>query len=90
MSDAWYQRMQANCKIIWGNDCEYYDLDEETHDDIHYACLVKKDFGTSLGPPLTMTTFCNSSEAAWTELEEMLELWANQVQLTRGTPIVRQ
>ncbi|KAI8938683.1 hypothetical protein NX059_004550 [Plenodomus lindquistii] len=86
MSSARGQRLKANCKIIWGDDCEY-DLDLETDDYIDYACIVKKDFGLSLGPPLTMTCLCPSEEAAWAELDRMLGLWAQQVQ--RGTPMTK-
>ena len=54
------QRIEANCKIIWGNDCEH-DLDVETDDYVNYMCHVKKDFGDSFGPPLTMTPCCRSN-----------------------------
>lgn len=80
------QRIQDNCKIIWGSNCDY-DLDLETDDSINYACVVKKDFGLSLGPPLTMTSLCPSEEAALAELDRMLELWAKQVK--RGTPMTK-
>ena len=60
------QRIQASCKIIWGD--HYYDLDLETDDYEYYSVVVKKDFGDSFGPPLTMTPFCHGQEAAWTEL----------------------
>jgi hypothetical protein len=86
MSDAQGQRIEANCKIIWGNNCEY-DFDIETDDYINYICYVKKDFGYSFGPPLTLTSLCHSSEAAWGELDRMLELWAKQVK--RGTPMTK-
>jgi hypothetical protein len=48
---------------------------------------VKKDFGNSFGPPLTMTSLCRSREAAWAELGRMLELWAKQVK--HGTPMTK-
>lgn len=80
------QRIEANCKTIWGNDCEY-DLDIETDDYVNYRCLVKKDFGDSFGPPLTITSLCRSSEAAWAELDKMLELWAKQVKC--GMPMTK-
>jgi hypothetical protein len=82
MSNDRGQRIEANCKIIWGNDSEY-DLEMETDDYVHYYCFVRKDFGSSFGPILTMTNVCNSSEAACTELDRMLELWANQVKAKR-------
>ncbi|KAF2253354.1 hypothetical protein BU26DRAFT_515722 [Trematosphaeria pertusa] len=86
MSSARGQRIEANCKIIWGADCEY-DLDNETDDYVHYMAHVKKDFGVSFGPPLAMTGLCGSSEAALAELDRMLELWAKQVK--RGTPMTK-
>lgn len=73
MSSAQGQCIEANCKIIWGDDSEY-DLNIETDDEINYACHVKKDFRDSFGPPLTMTSVCRSSEAAWAELDSMLAL----------------
>lgn len=86
MSSAEGQRIEANCKIIWGSGC-VYDFDIETDDYINYACVVKKDFGTSFGPPLTMTSLCPSRDAAWAELDRMLELWARSVK--RGTPMTK-
>ena len=86
MSSTNSSRIEDNCRIIWGNDCDY-DIDLETDDWVDYACVVKKDFGSSFGPPLTMTSLCPSSEAALAELDRMLELWAKQVK--RGTPMTR-
>ena len=87
MSSPRGQRVEANCKIIWGDDSDY-DLEIETDDHSEYAWLVRKDFGTSFGPPLTMTNYYPSVEAAWTELDRMLSLLAKQVQ--RGTPMTKQ
>lgn len=42
--------------------------------------VVKKDFGTEFGPPLTITGICNSTEHVWNELERMLGAWARQTQ----------
>jgi hypothetical protein len=84
MSSTQGQRIEANCKIIWGKSYDY-DLDIETDDYINYLCHVKKDFGESYGPLLMMTCLCRSSEAAWAELDRMLELCAEQV--VRGTPM---
>jgi hypothetical protein len=86
MSSVQGQRIQANCKIIWGDDSEY-DLDAESDDYINYTCFVRKDYGTSFGPPLTMTGLCYTREGAWAELDRRLKLWARQVQ--RGTPMTR-
>lgn len=78
--------IEANCKIIWGNNYEY-DLDLETDDYEDYACVVRKDYETEFGDPLTMTSLCPSSEAAWAELDRMLEVWVRQVK--RGTPMTK-
>jgi hypothetical protein len=86
MSSVQDQRIEANCKIIWGNFC-VYDLDTETDDNVHYVCFVRKDHGDSFGPPLIVTGLCHSSKAAWAELDRMLQLLARQVQ--RGTPMTR-
>lgn len=86
MSSLRGQRIQANCKTIWG-DHNDYDLDVETDDYVNYACYVKADYGLSFGPPLTATSLCPSEAAAWAELDRMLELWATQVK--RGTPVTR-
>jgi hypothetical protein len=72
------KRIEGLCKIVWG-ECDY-ELDAETDDWEKYSCIVRKDFGTSFGPPLTMTGLCNSEDEAWNELERMLGLWATQVQ----------
>ena len=77
MSSAQGQRVEANCKIIWGSDCEY-DLDIETDDWETWSCWVKKDYGLSFGPPIWGTSLCRSSEAAWQELDETLQSWASQ------------
>jgi hypothetical protein len=87
MSSTQGKRIERNCKINWGSHCDY-DLDVETDDWVNYVCIVKQDFGSSIGPPLTMTGLCPSEEAAWNELDRMLELWAESVM--RGTPMSKQ
>jgi hypothetical protein len=57
MSSAQGKRIQANCKIIWGD--SDYEFDVETDDWINYWGFVKKDFGFFFGPPLTMTALCS-------------------------------
>lgn len=42
--------------------------------------IVKRDLGTSLGPLLTMTGLCRSSDHAFRELNRMLDAWARQIQ----------
>ena len=86
MSSTQGQRIEANCKITWGKGSEY-DLDIETDDYVHYTCHVKKDFGDRFGPPLAMTAVCRSSDAAWADLDRMLQIWARQVE--RGTPMTK-
>jgi hypothetical protein len=86
MVSARGQRIEANCKIIWGSDSDY-DLEIETDDWEFYSCHVRKDFGDSYGAPLTMTSLCPSSEAAWNELDRMLALLAKQD--VHGTPTTK-
>jgi hypothetical protein len=78
------QRIQANCKIIWGDGD--YDLDNQTDDHLNWQCLVQRDLGLSY-EPLTMTALCNSPERAWRELDRMLGAWARQVQ--SGLPMTK-
>lgn len=88
MSDAQGERIQANCKIIWGDGD--YDLDIESDNSSYpsHLCFVKRDYGLSFGPALTMTGVCSSSEQAWNELDRMLSLWARQKQ--SGQPMTRE
>ncbi len=70
------QRIQRNCRLLWGDG--NYELDIETDDWLTYYCYVRKDFGLHFGPLLTMTGACNSSENAWRELDRMLAAMAQQ------------
>ncbi|KAH6988416.1 hypothetical protein EDB80DRAFT_730073 [Ilyonectria destructans] len=70
MSSARYQRIQANCAIIWGQGD--YDIEIETDDRVDYQAFVRKDFGNEFGPPLAVTWLCKSSDHAWRELDRML------------------
>ena len=68
------QRWEADCKLIWGADCDY---DLEIEDDYMgfrgSACaFVRKDYGTELGPPLLMTLMSKDGDSAVRELERML------------------
>ena len=67
-----YQRIEGYCKKIWGP--FDFDIDTETDDHEYYMCVVKRDHGSSFGPPLTLTTVCRGQNAAWHELERMLYL----------------
>ena len=87
MSSIQGQRIEANCKIIWGGDSEY-DLELETDDYEYYSIVVRKDHGDSFGAPLTMTNLCSSKDRAWAELDRMLGLWAAQVQ--SGQPMSKE
>jgi len=42
--------------------------------------MVRKDFGSSFVPPLTMAGLCNSDDEACDEVERMLGLSATQAQ----------
>lgn len=77
MSSPRGQRIQANCVTIWGNGD--YDLDLETDDWQTFWAIVKKDFGTYFGPPLTITGVCRSEGHAWSELDRMLAAWARVI-----------
>jgi hypothetical protein len=76
MSAEQGQRIQSNCRVLWGD--EDYELDIETNDWMTYHCHVRKDFGSHFGPPLIMTGECNSSEKAGRELDRMLAAMAQQ------------
>lgn len=79
------QRIQNYCETIWGPDD--YEIDTETDDYEKYQAFVKKDYGDSYGPLLTMTPICNSNDRAWNELERMLALWAVVAQ--SGQPMTK-
>jgi hypothetical protein len=79
MSSDQGKRIQASCKIIWGDDADY-NIDIETDDWVNYLGYVKKDFGTEFGPLLTMTGFCSSRDQVWRELDRMLDAGARQIQ----------
>ena len=71
------QRIQNNCRVLWGDGD--YELDIETDDWLTYYGYVRKDFGLHFGPLLIMTGECNSSENTWRELDRMLAAMAQQV-----------
>ena len=85
MSSAQGQRIQANCRIIWGD--RDYDPDIETDDWLNWSCIVKQELPLGPGPPLTMAGLCPSQELAWQELDRMLHVWAKQVQ--SGQPMTK-
>lgn len=82
-----HQRIESNCKKIWGADKEF-DIIIETDDYQYYLCFVRQDYGLSFGPTLVMTNVCNGSDRAWNELDRMLRLWARQVE--SGRPMTRE
>ncbi|KAI7977207.1 hypothetical protein EIK77_005412 [Talaromyces pinophilus] len=81
MSSIQWQRIQTYCQTIWGPGD--YDIDVETDDWISYYAVVKRDYGTSFGSPLTITGICRSQDHAWRELDRMLGAWATQAQSGR-------
>ena len=81
------ERILANCKAIWGAQYDY-DFDLETDDYVLYWCTVKRDYGLSIGPALTITAACHGEEGAWNELDRMLGIWARVTE--RGTPMTRE
>jgi len=86
MSNDQGERIQANCRIIWGEGD--YDLDIYADDYEYYSCWVKRDFGLSFGPPLTGTGLCSSPEKAWNEFDRMLREWAQSVK--NGKPMTKE
>jgi hypothetical protein len=72
------ERIFTNCEIIWGKGT--YDLELEADDWETWWALVRRDYGSSYGGPLTMTGICSSEDDAWAELDRMLTVWAKQVQ----------
>jgi len=81
------ERLHANCKKIWGADKEF-DFEVENDQFIYYQAHVKEDQGLSFSGALTMTGVCNSRDAAWNELDRMLDLLARQVE--SGRPMTRE
>lgn len=81
MTSSMQQRVEENCKTIWGG--HDYEIDYETDNTMIFQYFVLRDYGSSFGPPLTMTWFHDSEEAAHRELNRMLVIWAAQVR--RGT-----
>ncbi|KAL3455661.1 hypothetical protein BJX64DRAFT_294839 [Aspergillus heterothallicus] len=77
------ERMHRNCEIIWGK-CNY-ELEIEADDWETWWALVRRDYGSSYGGPLTITGICSSEDGAWAELDRVLGVWAKQVQA--GEPI---
>ena len=86
MSSEQGQRIQANCKVIWGDGD--YDFDIETNDWVNWQCIVKINFGDAYEPLLTMTQLYNSKERAYSELDKMLDVWARQG--WRGLPMTKK
>jgi hypothetical protein len=87
MTSTQSQRIVANCKLIWGKDDDY-DLDIETDDWVTYTCYVKRIVEGVPGPLLMLAMASPSREAAWAELDRMLELQAKVVK--RGTPMTKE
>ncbi|PWY80724.1 hypothetical protein BO70DRAFT_362683 [Aspergillus heteromorphus CBS 117.55] len=73
MPPSQIERIYANCEIIWGKGP--YNVHLETADLDTFRAVVRKGFGISPQPPLTMTGFCASMDHAWIELDYMLWLW---------------
>ena len=72
------QRIEANCKIVWGSYCDY-DLEVDTDEYEHYWGWVRRDFGDSMGPLLLGTGPWRSEDATWDALDKMLGAEANAV-----------
>ncbi|KAK1625368.1 hypothetical protein BDP81DRAFT_435653 [Colletotrichum phormii] len=86
MASRIQQRIEENCKTIWG---DYdYEIDYETDDNETFQYFVLRDYGSTFGSALAMTLLCHSEEAAYRELDRMLRIWAAQVR--RGTPMTKE
>jgi hypothetical protein len=73
------KRILANCKKIWGSDSNY-DLEQETDDYEYYICYVRRDYGDCIGSPLLLATSSKGADAAWTELDKMLDFGARKAE----------
>ena len=60
------RHIQSYCSTVWGRGD--YDVDFETDDWDKFYITIKRHYGTSLGPPLTMTSVCDSEQQARVEL----------------------
>ncbi|KAL2837124.1 hypothetical protein BJY01DRAFT_251639 [Aspergillus pseudoustus] len=80
------ERMHTNCEIIWGKG--NYELEAEADDWETWWVLVRRDYGSSYGGPLTITEICSSEDSAWAELDRVLAAWAKQVQ--SGEPMATE
>jgi hypothetical protein len=78
------ERIQANCKIIWGADKDF-DLNNETDDYEYYQAHVQEDRGDSFGIPLVMTMFMQRGRSRRNELDRMLAHMARSVQSEQTT-----
>lgn len=83
MQDPLAERVQASCAVIWGPGD--YDIDIETTDWTGFWAVVKKDFGDTYGPTLTMTPVLDSIDSAWIQLDQELYRWAQHVLKERAT-----
>jgi hypothetical protein len=77
MSDNQGERIQNNCRAIWGDG--NYELDIETDNWMDWYCYVRKDYGLSFGDLLWMAGPCNSPEETWGELDRGLAARAQHV-----------
>jgi hypothetical protein len=85
---ARYERIEANCKIIWGD--KDYDFEVEGGDmfsqsDPGFQIFVREDRGTSWGHFLTATPLYRNQETCWSELDRVLKLDAEEVLKKRGS-----
>ncbi|KAK4111473.1 hypothetical protein N656DRAFT_780764 [Canariomyces notabilis] len=82
------ERIEANCKIIWGDDKEY-DIFHETDDYVYYICyvrtIIQKNRFPDPGPVLVQSPMCPSEAEAWTELDKMLAIGAKNVKASRDS-----
>jgi hypothetical protein len=78
---ARFERVQTNCKIIWGDKDYVFEM-EGDHDN-NFQVLVREDCGTYFRDPLTCTPLYVGQETAWKELDRVLSLGAENILMKR-------
>ena len=76
MSTSVADLLRANCKTIWGSECDYF-LDQET-DGRQYLISVQKDVGTSLKLVWVSNPYPDQ-DVAWRRFTSIVERWAADI-----------
>ncbi|KAI9644202.1 hypothetical protein NHQ30_007556 [Ciborinia camelliae] len=78
------ERIEANCKIIWGDHDYAFDVDDENDG---WYCTIRRDYGDGFGKSLVVTGLFNTEKKAWIDLDRMLRKRAKQIQ--SGKPMAK-